>query len=406
MQRRTGLLVWLVTTVVVAAAAWFGYDRLTSVPYLAGRPDPAALLTEPELLFEDPGILGSAVERRVTAAVAACMEEAGLDYRGPVAVEDLDEGYDPVVDGYGIAAALETPEIRLSGSIRGERRELYEVALYGDSLADTGGAAGCAAVGRAELAAAVAELEALPYTIEQLEQNALEHPDYLAARADWAACMAERGYPAESPEQLVADFASRLSQAQGEEARALAEEERAVAAADFACRRQTIDRALDDVAADLAPEFVEANRTQLEELVRAPEDEDSPVSLPENLGTGDVQVTLLWDTDADLDLYVTDPGGDTVFHANAEVPSGGVLDRDANRYCTPSEESVENVFWPTGAAPGGSYVAEVRLFSICQDQQAPTFQLIVQVDGRVAEQVTATLEPSGGPYRVTFEGGR
>lgn len=406
MERRTGLLVWLATAVLVAAAAWFAYDRLTSIPYLAGRADPAALLGEPELLFEDPGILGSAVERRVTAAVAACMEDAGLEYRGPVAIDDLDDGYDPVSDGYGIAAGLQNPQIRLSGSIRGERREIYEAALYGTSLADAAGSAGCAAVGRTELAAAVAQIEALPYTIEQLEQDAVNHPVYVAALGDWTACMQESGYPAESPEQLVADFAARLSQVRGDDARALAEEERAVAAADFACRRQTIDRAVDEIAADLAPQFVDANRAQLEELVRAPEGEASPVSLPENLGTGDVQVTLLWDSDADLDLYVTDPAGDTVYHGNGQVPSGGVLDRDANRSCTPSEESVENVFWPRGGAPGGLYSVEVHFFMECLDRPPTTMTLLIQVGGRVVDRVTTALEPGDDPYRTTFEVGR
>jgi hypothetical protein len=404
MERRTGLIVWLVTTVVVTAAAWFVYERMTAIPYLAGRSDPAALLVRPTLLFEDPGILGSAVERRVTEAVAACMKAAGLDYRGPVAVDDLDDGYDPATDGYGIAAALEPPEIRLSGSLHGERRQLYEAALYGSSLDDAVAVSGCAAVGRAELDAAVAELAALPYSIEQLEADALAHPAYVAAQAEWAQCMADSGYQAESPEQLLADFAARLSQARGDEARALAEEERAVAAADMACRTRTIDRALDDVAVDLAPGFVEANRTQLEDLVGS--DAGTGPTFPEGLGTGDVQVTLLWDGRADLDLFVTDPEQNTVSHANQQVPSGGRLDRDANRYCAQSEESVENVFWPTGGAPAGSYAVRVNLFDLCGDEDPAAFTLIIQVGGRVVDRVTSTLGSSDLPYTTTFEVGR
>jgi len=403
MERRTGFIVWLVTTVVVAAAGWFVYDRLTSIPYLAGRADPAALLENPELIFEDPGILGSAVEQRVTAAVAACMEEAGLEYRGPVAIEDLDDRYDPATDGYGIAASADPLDIRLSGSLRGERRALYEAALYGTSLADATTASGCAAVGRAELAAAVAELEALPYSIEQLEADALAHPAYVAARAEWSACMAESGYPADSPEQLVADFTDRLAQARGDDARALAEEERAVAAADFACRRQTIDRALDDVAADLAPEFVEANRSQLEELVASEADAGPAITVPDDLGTGDVQVTLLWDGDADLDLYVTDPIGDTVFHGNRSVPSGGQLDRDANAGCAPSDQSVENVFWPESGAPEGAYTISVDHFMQCVDQGPAAFTLIIRVNGREVDRITSTIGPQDAPYTSGFE---
>ena len=48
------------------------------------------------------------------------------------------------------------------------------------------------------------------------------------------------------------------------------------------------------------------------------------------LQTGDVQVTLRWNTTDDLDLWVTDPFGDRVYYGNSQVASGGQLDVDAN----------------------------------------------------------------------------
>ena len=40
------------------------------------------------------------------------------------------------------------------------------------------------------------------------------------------------------------------------------------------------------------------------------------------VGTGDVQVTLSWDSDSDLDLQVVDPNGEEVYFANNQVSSG------------------------------------------------------------------------------------
>ena len=48
------------------------------------------------------------------------------------------------------------------------------------------------------------------------------------------------------------------------------------------------------------------------------------------VGTGDVQVTLSWDTDSDVDLHVVDPSGEEIFYGNRESASGGMLDLDSN----------------------------------------------------------------------------
>jgi hypothetical protein len=84
------------------------------------------------------------------------------------------------------------------------------------------------------------------------------------------------------------------------------------------------------------------------------------------LGTGDVQVTLEWFSNADLDLAVTDPTGDRLSFGNrGPNATGGQLDVDSNVGC-PSDVSsgVENVFWPPAGAPAGGYVVEVTGFSV------------------------------------------
>lgn len=73
------------------------------------------------------------------------------------------------------------------------------------------------------------------------------------------------------------------------------------------------------------------------------------------LQTGDVQVTLRWNTADDLDLFVSDPFGEEVSYFNPQVSSGGILDVDANAGCGERmAEPVENIFWPTGAVCRGT----------------------------------------------------
>ena len=114
----------------------------------------------------------------------------------------------------------------------------------------------------------------------------------------------------------------------------------------------------------------------------------------EDLSTGDVQVTLRWSSLADLDLSVTDPDGGTVSFTNRAVASGGQLDRDANYPCSTATTSpVENVFWPPGGAPRGSYRVTVTYRTGCGTEPAQRYDLVVLFGGEVARQVDDTIEP-------------
>ncbi|MFO8040131.1 MAG: hypothetical protein R6U67_11865 [Sodalinema sp.] len=128
-----------------------------------------------------------------------------------------------------------------------------------------------------------------------------------------------------------------------------------------------------------AEELLGFNRTPPTETTSAAE----PV-----LGTGDVQVTLRWNSLDDLDLAVTDPNGDTAFFANPSIPSGGQLDVDSNAGCMSQfENPVENVFWEPGNAPEGDYIASVTLFTRCNGDRAPIpFELSISLDGETQTQ--------------------
>ncbi len=71
--------------------------------------------------------------------------------------------------------------------------------------------------------------------------------------------------------------------------------------------------------------------------------------------TGDVQILLSWNNYNDLDLYCKDPNGEIVYFKNKNVSSGGQLDVDMNRNPQDSRNPIENIYWPTNAAPNGTY---------------------------------------------------
>lgn len=103
----------------------------------------------------------------------------------------------------------------------------------------------------------------------------------------------------------------------------------------------------------------------------------------QSLGTGDVQATLIWNSTNDLDLWVTDPRGTLIYFNNRTSSSGGELDVDANPGCqNPTNQPVENIFWPAGKAPTGEYVISVNYFQGCETSLPTSFTLRVLVDGQ------------------------
>lgn len=400
-DRRLFVVVWLVVALAVTAGGFLAVHSLAGTSDLPGRGDPSAIYDRPTLLFEDPGLLGAAVERLADEAVRDCMAERGYDYRGPAAVTDLADLADPAEAGYGIAAGLPVGEVSFPASApTGTLRSGYEVALYGATLEAGAGNGGCAALGRSATEEAVAVLRSLPYPLERLEADAAAHPAYSQALAAWSACMAGRGYSASSPEELIAAFGERLAAAGPAEARVLADEERRTAADDFACRAGTLEPALDEVAADLAPAFVEANRLQLEQVIPPP---GGGSGLPPDLGTGDVQVTLRWSSEADLDLAVVDPFGDRISYGSRTSPSGGELDRDANFPCVSvAEDPIENVYWPEGGAPPGTYRVSVAYRTTCATPGPQSYLLVVRVRGTEVVRESGTLD-AGGTAEYSFE---
>lgn len=103
-------------------------------------------------------------------------------------------------------------------------------------------------------------------------------------------------------------------------------------------------------------------------------------------GTGDVQVTLEWESAADLDLAVIEPDGtETYFSNKGPSSTGGQLDVDSNIGCVDDDGvpgAVENIFWPTGDAPTGEYTVKVTGYTVdTQDCGSGAYTLTITVGG-------------------------
>jgi uncharacterized protein YfaP (DUF2135 family) len=110
-------------------------------------------------------------------------------------------------------------------------------------------------------------------------------------------------------------------------------------------------------------------------------------------------VTLLWTAPVDLDLYVTDPGLETLYFANPRPRSGGVLERDAR--CAdpePSGPRIERARWTD--PPPGRYRVGVDYPEACGGRAAAVpYRLVVDSAGR-RQDLTGRAEPLVRDARV------
>ncbi|HSQ37302.1 MAG TPA: DUF6777 domain-containing protein, partial [Acidimicrobiia bacterium] len=118
------------------------------------------------------------------------------------------------------------------------------------------------------------------------------------------------------------------------------------------------------------------------------------------VGTGDVQVTLLWAHDSDMDLHVIDPDGFEIYFSADVSPSGGELDVDDIPADGDLSTHVENIFWPPDGAPPGTYSAFVRNYSM-GPAASGSYTLEVRVGGQLIHQETGSV--ADGELSTPFE---
>ena len=119
------------------------------------------------------------------------------------------------------------------------------------------------------------------------------------------------------------------------------------------------------------------------------------------VGTGALQVSLSFDTDKDVDLYVVRPNGGIIYYGNRggydDEGNRWGLDLDSNAGCGIDGVNNENIFFPASLLLSGKYEVWVNLWGNC-DQSVPVNWVIV------ATRSGGLITPSSGqnPAAGTF----
>jgi tRNA (guanosine-2'-O-)-methyltransferase len=121
--------------------------------------------------------------------------------------------------------------------------------------------------------------------------------------------------------------------------------------------------------------------------------------------SGAVQITVAWNSGADIDLYVTDPSGATLYYNELHKRSriGGHLDHDARGDCRKEQPNprIENAYWPSPLR-AGPYRVELHYFSPCAQTAATEATLSVVVRGQLLGAYRVRLEPEQRSEVLSF----
>jgi hypothetical protein len=104
--------------------------------------------------------------------------------------------------------------------------------------------------------------------------------------------------------------------------------------------------------------------------------------------TGDVQISIAWNTTDDIDLHVhvVSPDGQRSYISwmNRIGLCGGMLDVDMNANPTQlNRKPVENVFWRVGQAPHGEFIIGVHNFNNWSSSSSTNVMVVVRIEGKI-----------------------
>jgi hypothetical protein len=124
-----------------------------------------------------------------------------------------------------------------------------------------------------------------------------------------------------------------------------------------------------------------------------------------------LQISLTWESTANLDLEVRDPVGGSLRFATPTVESGGQFGVNVNSVCNTLTANVpsEQASWPAGVVSTGSYEVLVyyQPLTDCPTSDPATFTINAVVDGEVIAPFEGTLLPNQifiASFRVNADG--
>lgn len=115
------------------------------------------------------------------------------------------------------------------------------------------------------------------------------------------------------------------------------------------------------------------------------------------VGTGDIQVSVSWDAESDVDLHVVEPGtsGQEIYYGHESSTSGGTLDLDSNPSCSIDHIKNENITYPTTSSPPhGTYTVRVDYYSGC-GVPSTRYVVTIRVKGQSLKTFTGSFTGTG-----------
>ena len=106
--------------------------------------------------------------------------------------------------------------------------------------------------------------------------------------------------------------------------------------------------------------------------------------------SGEIQISLMWDSTDDLDLHCLEPRGEHIYFEHMRSRSGGHLDVDMNVNSPFSSEPVENIYWPDGGAPKGRFNVRVHCYTQRSGRAPIKFKVAIKV-GNVVKEFTGQV---------------
>lgn len=180
----------------------------------------------------------------------------------------------------------------------------------------------------------------------------------------------------------------------------------------------TFDLTLELDEAEVTPAPTEVEPTPVPTIVEAtPTATVMPTQAPETFEPGQIltvnglQISLVWESLANLDLEVRDPVGGSVYFSLPAAPSGGQFGVNVNSVCDTrtADSPTEQAVWPAGALPTGSYELLVYYQPLdqCPTADPVTFDLAVQLDDESIDSIQGNLLPNEtfvSSFRVSADG--
>jgi hypothetical protein len=126
-------------------------------------------------------------------------------------------------------------------------------------------------------------------------------------------------------------------------------------------------------------------------------------------GTGGLQVSLSFDNEKDVDLYVVEPNGNVVYYgdrgesrydeATGQVVVAWGLDVDSNASCYIDGINNENVFYPREYIQSGTYQVWVNMYANCDNTIATNWVVTAVKEGTLINP-TYGQNPRSGVFPV------